>query len=67
MSDKEFRLEAVRSNGCILMHAKKEHQEDPELVMEALKCNGYVSEYSNELYQARMKYCYHDVYLGTNY
>ena len=31
--------------------------------MEALNCNGFVLEYSDELYQARIHCCYHDVYL----
>ncbi|KAG2388595.1 hypothetical protein C9374_000034 [Naegleria lovaniensis] len=63
--DKDIMLEAVKKDGYALIFASKELQNDPELVMEALKCNGYVSEYSDEFYRERMQYCYHDAYLGT--
>ncbi|KAG2382108.1 hypothetical protein C9374_005900 [Naegleria lovaniensis] len=62
-SNKDMVLQAVKKDGFALSAANKELQQDPELVREALKCNGYVLGYSDELYQARMEQCYDGVYL----
>ncbi|KAG2387274.1 hypothetical protein C9374_001606 [Naegleria lovaniensis] len=58
-AEKEIILEAVKNDGRSLFYASKELQKDPELDMEALKCNGYVLEY-----QARIEHCYFGAYLG---
>ncbi|KAF0972502.1 hypothetical protein FDP41_009405 [Naegleria fowleri] len=62
--NKEVMFEAVKNNGLALLYTHYSLQQ--ELEMEALKCNGYVLEYSDELYRARMHYCYHDAYLGND-
>ncbi|KAF0974925.1 hypothetical protein FDP41_006030 [Naegleria fowleri] len=61
--NEEILLEAVRNNGFSLCFAKGPLQDDPELVMEAFKCHGFVFEYSDELLQQRMEQCYFGAYL----
>ena len=51
-------LAAVKNNGFSLTFASPELRKDPELVMEALKCNGFVLEYSDELLHERKEHFY---------
>lgn len=59
--DKEFILKAVRRHGQALKFATLRsisQEEKWELIIEAVKQNGYVSEYTDELYLIRMYHCY---------
>ncbi|KAG2375066.1 hypothetical protein C9374_010070 [Naegleria lovaniensis] len=64
MHDREFMLRAIRENGRVLGMASCKIRQDQELILEALKNNGFVEKYSKELYQLRMEQCYYGAYLG---
>ena len=59
-------LEAVKNNGYAFAFASDELRKDSELVMEALKCNGFALKYSDKLLQIRMEQCYFGAYMETS-
>ncbi|KAF0983609.1 hypothetical protein FDP41_010674 [Naegleria fowleri] len=63
--DKEVVMEAVRQTGTALQYASFRLQHDREVIMEAVELHGYVTEFSQDLYRARMELCYFNCHLGA--
>ncbi|KAG2382064.1 hypothetical protein C9374_005856 [Naegleria lovaniensis] len=68
--DKSFLLKAAKFGGkTLLRYTPKEITDDHEFMVklrEEIKRSGFISEYSDELYQEIMETFYHGVYLGSS-
>ena len=61
--DNQFMLKAVKQDGKLLLYSGLFFTRKDELTLEAAKECGFVFEFSQKLFEARIKYGYNDMYL----